>query len=821
MSRFVVWVWLVGVSLWCGCGPMATATVTPVLETIEISPATPSVAPGTARQLAATGTYSDGGTRDLTSQVAWASSAIAVATIDGTGVVHALTPGSSTVSATLNGASTSTLVSVTDAVLKSIAVTSPAASFAKGVSKALVATGTFTDNSQKDITTMVEWTSSAPTVTIAADGLATGVAVGTAEITATVGTLTASTTLAITAAELSELEIAPLAPHVPLATQLQLTATGTYTDGTTADLTAMVTWSSTTIATAAIAAGGKVTGVEVGTSLVTASLGALSAQTTLTVTTAALVSIAVTPATVEVVPGATAALVATGTYSDASHQDVTASATWLAQAPSVVAVSTTGTRGIVTGVAVGSSAVTASIGSISGAATATVVRLAVVGSQPSDGLAGVRTTTPIAIAFDEAALPSSLTAQTTAGACTGAIQLSADNFTTCVAFAAATATLDGSTTVATLAPMATLTPLTTYRVRVTAAAKNAGGDPMAAAFTQPTGFTTATDGACGSTIVISQVYGGGGNTGAPFSADFIELHNAGGAAERLDGLSIQYASATSATWSAAALPAVAIPAGGYYLIQTTADGANGAALPSPDLVLPTAINLSATAGKVALVATTVPLAGTCPLASTLDLIGYGTSATCAEAAPTSNTSSATSVSRGHLGCTDTNANSTDWSVGAVDATAPRSSATPADVCACTAPSGAIAELDYCNLQAPTTLAVAAGATSDEIYGRVFEALVTEAAGADPRITMQVGYGAAASDPSLGGWTWAAMVFNLQVANDEEDMGTLAAPATTGTYSFTTRGARDGVNWTYCDLDGNGANAGLVLSTAQLGTLTVH
>ena len=107
------------------------------------------------------------------------------------------------------------------------------------------------------------------------------------------------------------------------------------------------------------------------------------------------------------------------------------------------------------------------------------------------------------------------------------------------------------------------------------------------------------------TLVISQVFGGGGNAGAPYNADFVELHNVSGSAKSTAGLSIQYASATTTgTWTGVfALPTASIPAGGYYLIRMSTIGTVGVALPAPDAA-PAAGNeiaMSATAGRVALV----------------------------------------------------------------------------------------------------------------------------------------------------------------------------------------------------------------------------
>ena len=134
-------------------------------------------------------------------------------------------------------------------------------------------------------------------------------------------------------------------------------------------------------------------------------------------------------------------------------------------------------------------------------------------------------------------------------------------------------------------------------------------------------------------LVISQVYGGGGNTSATYSADFVELFNPTSAAIGTSGLSVQYASAAGNFTQALPLAATTILPGHYFLVQTTSPTAVGAALPTPDTI-GTSPNLSGTAGKVALVNGTAPLSGdtSCALiladTKILDFVGYGSTASC-------------------------------------------------------------------------------------------------------------------------------------------------------------------------------------------------
>ncbi len=177
-------------------------------------------------------------------------------------------------------------------------------------------------------------------------------------------------------------------------------------------------------------------------------------------------------------------------------------------------------------------------------------------------------------------------------------------------------------------------------------------------------------------IVISQIYGGGGNSGAPFQGDFIEIFNRGMATVSLIGLSVQYASATSGSWQVTSLSGSLAP-GQYYLIQEDSNIMNGAPLPTPDAT--GTIAMSSTAGKVALVNSTIALSGTCPFgANVIDFVGYGSTANCFEGAgPTSAPSSTTAILRASQGCTDTTNNAADF---ATSAPTPRNTASPKNVC---------------------------------------------------------------------------------------------------------------------------------------------
>jgi uncharacterized protein len=187
----------------------------------------------------------------------------------------------------------------------------------------------------------------------------------------------------------------------------------------------------------------------------------------------------------------------------------------------------------------------------------------------------------------------------------------------------------------------------------------------------------------GAAVVISQVYGGGGNVDAPYQNDFVELHNRSGVTVSLAGWAVQYASAGGGAWQVTALSGSIAP-GGYYLVaEGSGTGCSGSpcgsALPAPDAT--GAIPLSASAGQIALVRTQTALGtGTCPTGAgdLVDLVGYG-SATCAEGSAAPTMTNLCSISRAGAGCTDTGDNGADLSASAPPT--PRSSSSPASACA--------------------------------------------------------------------------------------------------------------------------------------------
>jgi hypothetical protein len=353
----------------------ATLNVGPaILVSLAVTPANSWFALGTTLPLVATGTYSDGSTLVLTTSATWSTADSTIATVNSQGVASSVALGSTTVTATSGTISGSTTLTISPAVLVSIAVTPAIPTIPLGTNEQFTATGTYTDGSTQNITSTVQWSSDTATVATIGNaaptqGLGSSVGEGTATITATSGSVSGSTTLTVSTAGLVSLAVTPATPSIALGTSEQFTATGTFTDGSTQDMTSTATWSSDTVSTAPINNVGLAQSTGIGMANITASAGTVSGSTELTVTAAALVSIAINPQTSTVALGATQPFTAAGTYTDGSTQDLTQSGHWSSTVATVATISNTaGTGGLASTLGTGTTTIGISSGAISATA---------------------------------------------------------------------------------------------------------------------------------------------------------------------------------------------------------------------------------------------------------------------------------------------------------------------------------------------------------------------------------------------------------------------------------------------------------------------
>jgi hypothetical protein len=366
----------------------STLTIPPTLNvdlsnlvSVAILPANPTIANNTPSTLSAIGTFSDGSTRDVTSIATWVSSDDTVASNFGVlpNVFSAATtsaPATATITAsfgTLSTQTASTTLSVSDATLQSIAVSPSNASIAPGTKLTYSAIGTFSDGSTQDLTSIVRWSvlggSGAASVS---KGVVKGTTAGSITVTAAslanLGSVSGSAAAAITSSTLQSIAVNPATAFITPGGNLTYSAIGTFSDGSTQDLSALTSWSSSAV-TATVSAG-VATGQGVGAGAITAKLGQISGTASLLVVSPAQISLAVTPATASVAAGATTQLKATGTYVDGATQDFTTLVNW---SSSNAAMATVGYQtGLISGLANGTSTITATLGSVTSTATITV-----------------------------------------------------------------------------------------------------------------------------------------------------------------------------------------------------------------------------------------------------------------------------------------------------------------------------------------------------------------------------------------------------------------------------------------------------------------
>ncbi|MDX7854501.1 Ig-like domain-containing protein [Aeromonas caviae] len=348
-----------------------------VLTAIQVTPPSVSVGKGQTRQLTATATYSDNTTANVTGSVAWLPADITTATVSTTGILTGRIAGSTEVTASLDGVtSNAVLVTVTDAVLTAIQVTPPSVSVGKGQTQQLTATATYSDNTTADISGNVAWLpADITTATVSTTGLLIGRIAGSTELTASLDGVTSNTVLVtVTDAVLTAIQVTPPSVSVSKGQTRQLTATATYSDNTTANVTGSVAWLPDDTATATVTTNGLLTGVEQGTTEVTASLdGVTSNAVQVSVTDTVLTAIDITPPSVSVGKGQTQQLTATATYSDSTTANVTGSVAWLSDDTATATV----ISGLLTGVEQGTAELTASLDGVTSNAVQVTVTDAV------------------------------------------------------------------------------------------------------------------------------------------------------------------------------------------------------------------------------------------------------------------------------------------------------------------------------------------------------------------------------------------------------------------------------------------------------------
>jgi trimeric autotransporter adhesin len=257
------------------------------MNNIDLQPATTaSVNLGGTQNFTGTGTLSNGSTATVTPLLNFTSSNPAIATIGTNGALSAVGVGTTVVTAGFPGVVPQTST-VTVTPPTSITVTSPSPTSVVGSTQQLSATGNFSNGGTTNLTPLVTFSSSAPGVaTVNSQGVVTAVGNGTATITASVPGSPSGTTT-ITVNSLSSLAITPTNPSVGVGSSVQLQAVGTFSDGSTQNVTNLANWTSSTPSVASVSNNqgtkGIVNGLSQGSTVITASFNGTASTTTVTV----------------------------------------------------------------------------------------------------------------------------------------------------------------------------------------------------------------------------------------------------------------------------------------------------------------------------------------------------------------------------------------------------------------------------------------------------------------------------------------------------------------------------------------------------------
>jgi len=341
------------------------------VSSIQVAPSSMSIGAGAGQQFTATAHMSDGTSKDVTATVQWSSSDSNIASVSNGGMATGSAPGKVTITALSGSLKSTAALTVSSAAvnLSSIVVTPAASSMPVHTLQQFTATGNYSDGSSADLTALVSWNSSSTSVaTVSLLGAVTGVAAGPTTISASLGGVSGSTSLTISAPTITSITVTPVGLTLGIGINQQYVATVTYSDGSTADLSAGVTWTSSSTSVATITSAGLATTVAAGQTTITASVSGMSDTSTLTVVQANLTSIAVSPAVQTIAAGTSQQFSAIGSFDDGSTQLLT-SVTW---SSSVNAVATVDVNGLANGVGTGAVTITATAGSVSGTASLTV-----------------------------------------------------------------------------------------------------------------------------------------------------------------------------------------------------------------------------------------------------------------------------------------------------------------------------------------------------------------------------------------------------------------------------------------------------------------
>ncbi|KGJ97654.1 beta strand repeat-containing protein [Colwellia psychrerythraea] len=306
------------------------------LDTIAISPVDGIYPVGKIGVYRANAHYADGSVIDVTRETTWQVVDTNIGTIVESGIFAgdsvALSPGKTTISARFQAQTSQTNVEVTAAKTIKLSISPIDASTPVGTQLAYQGFALYSDGTKRNITVLAAWSSSESSVaaigfTGALSGITNALDIGTTNISVNYDGLTASTPLTVTNAVVTNLQVSPLNPSVPVGIEGQFTAIAYYSDNTTVDVTHNANWTVDDYSIAAVIPNGEFSGyakaLNEGSNQLTASFSGQSANTSITVTAATLSSLSLSPSTAEIPAGTTQQYQLFGLFSDGTNHDLT------------------------------------------------------------------------------------------------------------------------------------------------------------------------------------------------------------------------------------------------------------------------------------------------------------------------------------------------------------------------------------------------------------------------------------------------------------------------------------------------------------------
>lgn len=323
------------------------------LESIEVRPHQRVLRVGAQQRFRVVGAYSDGSSREPDEEVEWSSSVPRVVRIDQQGLATAVSTGTATITARVGTVIDSAELAVRKPadILRGLVVQPPEAVLRPGEVQEFTAVGTFADQTSRDLSSEVDWSTSDPAVlTIDQRGRATAVAEGSTTVTASLRRHSDTATVTVTGTErsLERVDVVPPSAELVPGERTSFTARGTYTDGTVRDISGEVEWVSGDVAVVSIDDAGRATALGPGATTITAAAGPLrgSAEVSVRVPPRTLTAIEVAPAGTDLCDATTRTqgMTATAVYDDGVREGLDpGQVQWSTSAADIIAIDPGGT----------------------------------------------------------------------------------------------------------------------------------------------------------------------------------------------------------------------------------------------------------------------------------------------------------------------------------------------------------------------------------------------------------------------------------------------------------------------------------------------